>query len=146
MRPIVGFVPTGTVMDVEATVSADRRYVTMTIRPQVAQLAVSPPRSVPFSVGSGIGVQTSAEIELPEVALKDLQTTISCPDGGTLLLGGQKLAGEVEREVGPPVLSKVPVLNRFFTARGTTRDERTLLILVKPRIIIQREYESEAFP
>jgi len=146
MRPIVGFVPTGTVMDVEATVSADRRYVTMTIRPQVAQLAVSPPRSVPFSVGSGIGVLTSAAIELPEVALKDLQTTISCPDGGTLLLGGQKLAGEVEREVGPPVLSKVPVLNRFFTARGTTRDERTLLILVKPRIIIQREYESEAFP
>jgi len=146
LRPIVGFIPTGTVMDVEATVSADRRYVTMTIRPQEAQIGQTPPRSIQFAVGSGIGVATIAEIELPEVALKDLQTTVSVPDGGTLLLGGQKLSGQVEREVGPPVLSKVPVLNRFFTARGSTRDEQTLLILVKPRIIIQQDYETAAFP
>jgi general secretion pathway protein D len=144
MRPIIGYVPTGSVLDVEGTVSADRRYVTLTVRPQVAELQSI--ESVDFVVGGGIGVGTAAEIQLPEIAVKDLQTTVSVPDGGTLLLGGQKLAGEAEREVGPPVLSKIPVLNRFFTARSDVRDERTLLILIKPKIIIQREEEADAFP
>jgi len=143
LKPIIGYIPTGSVLDVEATVSADRRYVTMTIRPQVADLQGAP-RQIQFAVGSGLNVGTVATIELPEVALQDLSTTVTVPDRGTLLLGGQKLAGQVEREVGPPVLSKIPILNRFFTARGTVRDERTLLILVKPEIIIQREREEEA--
>ena len=35
-RPIVNVVSTGTTLDVEATVSADRKYVNMTIRPTVS--------------------------------------------------------------------------------------------------------------
>ena len=38
--------------------------------------------------------------------------------------------------------SSGPILNRLFTNRSTVRDERTLLILVKPTIIIQREEEE----
>ena len=83
-------------------------------------------------------------IDLPTVAIQDLQTTVSVPDGGTLLLGGQRIAGEMDREMGAPVLSKVPLLNRLFTNRMKVRDEQTLLILVKPRIIIQRDEEELA--
>jgi general secretion pathway protein D len=71
---------------------------------------------------------------------------VSVPDGGTLLLGGQTISGEVEREAGVPVLSKVPFLKRLFTNRSISRDQRVLLILVKPTIIIQREVEAESFP
>ena len=45
-----------------------------------------------------------------------------------------------------PVLSKVPILNRFFTNTSKVKDERTLLILVKPTIIIQSEEEELLFP
>jgi len=144
LQPIIGFIPTGSVLDIEATVSADRRYVTLTVRPQVAQLLDI--TTVDFTVGGGIGIGTAASISLPEVEVKDLQTTVSVPDGGTLLLGGQRFARSTEREVGPPILSKVPVINRFFTTRGEVRDESTLLILLKPKIIIQREEEEAAFP
>jgi general secretion pathway protein D len=75
-----------------------------------------------------------------------LATTVSVPDGGTLLLGGQTLAGEIERESGVPILSKIPFLKRLFTNTGTAKDEQVLLILVKPTIIIQREREQEQFP
>ena len=85
-------------------------------------------------------------LELPEVTTQTLETTVSVPDGGTLLLGGQKLSGEVEREMGVPILSKIPIINRFFTNRGKVRDEETLLIMVKPKIIIQREEEEKYFP
>ena len=70
----------------------------------------------------------------------------SIPDGGTVLLGGLKQVGEVEIEAGVPILSKVPVMNRFFTNRSTVKDTRTLLILMKAKIIIQDEAEEEAFP
>ncbi|MBL7132742.1 MAG: FecR domain-containing protein [Phycisphaerae bacterium] len=74
-----------------------------------------------------------------------IDTLIYIPDGGTLLLGGLNRGWETGREIGVPLLSKVPILNRLFTNRGIARDDETLLILVTPRIIIQRE-QGERFP
>ena len=78
---------------------------------------------------------------MPTVSVQDLQTTVTVPDGGTLLLGGQKIAGEVQQEMGAPVLSKIPIINRMFDNRAIVRDERTLLILVKPKIMINEQAE-----
>ena len=72
--------------------------------------------------------------------------TTSVPDKGTALLGGQREKDEYETEVGVPVLSKIPYINRFFTNRITTTEERTLLILIRPEIIIQTENEDILFP
>jgi len=145
--PEPAYVNTGTVLDVEATVSADRRYVTLTVRPQVTLLNNFSTYVVTAAgtdaAGNPLG---SGFLQQPNVTVQRLETTVSVPDGGTLLLGGQKLAGEVEREQGVPLLSKVPVINRAFTNRGTVRDEQTLLILIKPKIIIQREEEERQFP
>jgi type II secretory pathway component GspD/PulD (secretin) len=70
---------------------------------------------------------------------------VSVPDGGTLLLGGQKLAGEVNKESGVPGLSKTPILGRLFSNRSKVKDQDILLILVKPSIILQDEAEREYF-
>jgi type II secretory pathway component GspD/PulD (secretin) len=56
------------------------------------------------------------------------------------------LAGEVEREAGVPVLSKIPFLKRLVTNTSTAKDEQVVLILVKPTIIIQHEQEQRQFP
>ena len=85
-------------------------------------------------------------VQLPDISTQAVECTVSVPDGGTILLGGQKVASEMEREMGVPILSRIPVLNRAFTNRAKIRDEETLLILVRPKIIIQKEYEEEAFP
>ena len=66
--------------------------------------------------------------------------------GGTLLLGGETIAGEAAREQGLPVLSKIPFLKRLFTNTSNAKDEQVALILVKPTILIQREQEDKAFP
>ncbi|MCK4275633.1 MAG: hypothetical protein KAX78_03910 [Phycisphaerae bacterium] len=124
----------GTVLDLEATVSADRRYVILTLHPQVSEL-------IGFREIEGLQF-----VELPEQFIQSVQTTVSIPDGGTLLIAGQKRSAEVEREVGVPLLSKIPIINRAFTNRGKIRDEETLLILIKPKIIIQPEEEELRFP
>ena len=93
--------------------------------------------------GNGIATGT---IQLPTVTITRVQTTVTVPDQGTLLMGGQRVVNEYITETGVPVLSKIPVLNRFFTNRIETKEEQTLLILIKPTVLIQSEEEEKAFP
>ncbi|MFM7809614.1 MAG: hypothetical protein ACKPEA_17060, partial [Planctomycetota bacterium] len=72
--------------------------------------------------------------------------SVSVPDKGTIMLGGQILMNELEVEVGVPVLSKIPIVNRFFTNRLTTRSEKTQMLLIRPEIMIQQEMEDDLFP
>ena len=138
----------GTTLNVEATVSADRRYVTLTVEPSVTTLNGFSryATTVTGTDPSGNPILGEGFIQLPNVTEQRLATTVTVPDGGTLLLGGQKLAGEIEREMGVPLLNKIPIINRLFTNRGMIRDEQTLLILIKPTIIIQHEEEEKQFP
>lgn len=151
--PTIDVIQSGVVLDVAATVSADRKYVTLTLRPQLSRIIGI--QSFPVFGGNngddgtgGGGTPTTGVgfIQQPEIEITEVRTSVSVPDGGTLLLGGTTLSGEVEREAGVPVLSKIPFLKRAFTNRGYARDESVLLIMVKPTIIIQREVEQENFP
>lgn len=147
--PQTGVIDSGAVLDVSATVTADKRYVTMTVRPGVTRLLDL--QTIPFSgggAGGGFGGGTAGQafIQLPTLSSHRVQTTVSVPDGGTLLIGGQKLAAETEVEAGVPILSKIPILKRAYSSRTQVKDEQTLLILIKPKIFIQSEQEELAFP
>ena len=85
-------------------------------------------------------------IQLPRIQVSIIRTTVTVPEGGTVLLGGLKQTGEVELEGGVPILSKIPILKRAYSSRAKAKDESLLLILVKPTIIIQEEAEEDAFP
>jgi len=54
-------------------------------------------------------------------------------------VGGLNNAAEIDIETGVPVISKIPLLNRFFTSRGASREKELQLILVRPEIIIRDE-------
>ena len=142
--PIISYGPTGTLLDIDATVNHDRRYVTMTMRPQVVRFEINdPPLSVGAGQAAGTLVQVNVPVYLPTITLQEVMTTVSVPDGGTLLLGGQRLGDQREREMGVPFVSKIPVINRAFTNKSMIKDEESLIILVKPSIIIQEERELD---
>jgi len=147
-NPIMGVVGSQTSLQVEAVVSADRRYVTLTVYPQIATVNGFSKFAVVTTATDANGNPLTGEgfIQQPNVSFQELQTTVSVPDGGTLLLGGQKLSSATEREMGVPILNKIPILNRGFSNRGSVRDEQTLLILIKPKIIIHNEQEQLQFP
>ena len=139
---------TGLSLQVQATVSSNDRYVIMTIEPSLSQLLSLQTFNI---AGANITGQTSSNtilpgfVQLPDTQITEVQTTVSVPDGGTLLLGGERLAGQTTIEAGVPVLSQIPFVNRLFTNRSTTKDNVVLLILVRPRIIIQKEFEKRQF-
>jgi len=140
--PVIGSIPVGATLDVKATVSADRRYVQLDLRPQVADTNVANWRQVPIEANAFGGIATFL-IDLPQVQVSDLKTTVSVPDGGTLLLGGNKRYGETEVETGVPILNKVPFLKRLFNNRASLRTNQNLLILIRPKILIQSEEEHK---
>lgn len=151
-QPITSPLNTGVIMLVRGTISADRRYVTTDITTQISQL-VRFRTGVTFAAVAGGGLNgggstaiPSGEFQLPEVQISSVSTTVTIPDQGTILLGGQRIVTEQEVESGVPVLSKIPVLNRFFSNRTESKSEQTLLILYKPTILIQSEQENKAHP
>ena len=139
--PTVGAIPVGVTLDVKATVSADRRYVQMDLRPQVADIEGFNHSTVQAAVPGGS--IASAVIDLPQVRVQDFKTTVSVPDGGTLLLGGTRQYLEGEAETGVPILSKIPIIKRLFNNRATVRRANNLLILMRPKILIQAEEEHK---
>ena len=59
----------------------------------------------------------------------------------TVLLGGLKRLSEGRNEFGPPILSKIPYVNRLFKNVGFGREATSLMMMVTPRIIINEEEE-----
>jgi general secretion pathway protein D len=81
-------------------------------------------------------------VQLPSFSFVTVTTTVSVPDGGTVLLGGIKRLSEGRNEFGVPILSKIPYINRLFKNVGIGRETQSLMMMVTPRIIIQEEEED----
>lgn len=147
--------PIGAQLSVTPVISADRRFVRLNLSPTMRNNASAtvPLFPVTFTnfhtldVGGG-NVQTGAPVivqmfvQQPTISQIQLNTTVNVPDGGTVLLGGLKTMAEARNEFGPPILSKIPYLNRLFKNVGYGREVSSLMIMVTPRIIINEEEEE----
>ena len=71
-----------------------------------------------------------------------VSTTVSVPDGGTVLLGGIKRLRESRKMNGVPILNKIPYVSRLFKNSGVGRETESIMLMVTPRIIIQEEEEE----
>ncbi len=140
-NPVVDVVRDGVVLDVRPVVSADRRFITMELRPTVMQLELPIPT---FTTTLGAGQPVS--IQLPNVTLQRVRTTITMPDGATVMLGGMKTAERQKQESGIPILKDLPLLGFFFSRKGTFIENRKVIILIKATIIMSEEHEPEVHP
>jgi general secretion pathway protein D len=136
-------VVSGPLLNVTPIITPDKKNVLLNIETVMREFITmqSYPIQLPVSSGFSGGVYT---ISLPETEISQVRTRVSVPDKATLLLGGQRVTVEVEKEAGVPVLSKVPFLGRLFSNRSKVKDNLILLILVKPTIILREEAENKA--
>ena len=93
--------------------------------------------------GASEVVKEGTTVQLPTFAFTTVTTTVSVPDGGTVLLGGIKRLREGRNEFGVPIMSKIPYINRLFKNVGIGREAQSLMLMVTPRIIIQEEEEEK---
>ena len=138
--PIIDTVQDGVILDVRPVVSADRRFITLELRPTIAELQ-RPIREVNTTLGS----QASVTIQLPELEIQRVRTSIPMPDGSPVLLGGLKVSDKKDYRSGVPIVNKIPLVSMLFERKGKFVSNRKLLILLKADIVIAAEHEpSEA--
>jgi type II secretory pathway component GspD/PulD (secretin)/tetratricopeptide (TPR) repeat protein len=138
----ISVVTSGVILNVTPTISSDKKYVILRITANVTNvLSLAPFTFTAAATGTS---EIPATIFVPELQVTQVQTRISVPDKGTLLLGGQKITDESELEAGVPILGKLPVIGRLFNNRSEQRSQKVLLILVTPTILLQDEREAEA--
>jgi type II secretory pathway component GspD/PulD (secretin) len=150
--PVNTIIPTGGVsLTVNAVISADRRFVRLSLVPTLTNLASAPVPLFPITTiitpifeGGAVGqpVPFTQFLQQPSFNTINVTTTVNVPDGGTVLMGGLKRLSEGRQEFGPPVLSKIPYINRLFKNVGYGRQSESLLMMVTPRIIINEEEEQ----
>jgi type II secretory pathway component GspD/PulD (secretin) len=129
-------------MMVTPTITADKKYVLLNIMTSLDDiLGFGTETTTAFT---SAGTMVSDTYELPITQQTQVQTRVSVPDRGTVMLGGLTLAAENEIEAGVPVLAKIPFLGRIFSNRSGIKDKQILLILVKPTIILKEEVEADA--
>ncbi len=145
--PQVNAINSGVTLTVTPVVSADRRYVRLTMLPNFTTInGFTTYASQTGAVGgSGLGggaATITGQIQLPNLTSNFITTTVTVPDGGTVLMGGVKSMTEQRIEYGVPVLSKTPLIDRLFRNVGIGRNSQSLMIMVSPHIIILEEEEE----
>lgn len=166
-QPVIVVLNEGTQLNVQGLVSDDKRFVRLTLVPffsqigdvdtftfQGRQTSNASSRTENDTNGDGVvdedddnnideenEIVEGTTVQLPTFAFTSVSTTVSVPDGGTILLGGIKRMSESRSEVGVPILSKIPYVSRLFRNVTTGRTASSLMLMVTPRIIIQEEEE-----
>ena len=169
-QPIITLIPNGTNLSVQATVSEDRRFVRLNLSPFFSEItdvqtftfdgATSTERSTDsvlddlLDLVDGGSIADAGDDELitetsgvtvqqPVVSFTSVNTVVSVPDGGTVLMGGIKRLSEQRTEQGVPLLSSIPYINRLFRNVGIGQEASNLMMMVTPRILIQEELEED---
>ena len=163
--PVIVVLAEGTSLSVQAVISPDRRYVRLTLVPFFSEIRdvneftfegsststedrtdsneeTAAGGTANSSSNNASNFTQGTTIQLPTFAFTTVTTTVSVPDGGTVLLGGVKRLDEQRDEIGTPFLSKLPYVSRLFKNVAIGRQTESLMLMVTPRIIIQQEEEE----
>jgi type II secretory pathway component GspD/PulD (secretin) len=143
--PVVRNFQEGIVLDVRPVVSSDRKYITIDVRPTVATLVGQTISTVIVNLGTTMAAAINSPIEIPEIQLQQTMTTVTIPDGGTILLGGLQERTYRKYVSTTPILGAVPFLKLLFTRTAEVDERRHLLVLLTGKIILLRDMEEEKF-
>ena len=151
LDPTITVLTFGSIIDVRPVVSSDRKYITLEVRPSSVQLQgvfteiIQAPRIFTNGGDNQGGVVTEAvgyPLEMPNVLVKTLRSTIMLPDKASLLIGGFQRSLRENTHSGIPFLSHIPFLGRLFSRNGTYDEDRKLFYLLHAEILDLNEKEA----
>ena len=146
-QPRIESADEGQLLAVTATISSDRKYITLRLHPDFQEVSI--PRTInvtgtqSVSTIAGITETTySLPLDMPTINKRKVRTTAVIPDDGVLILGGVATSHDIRQSRGIPVLSKIPILGRLF--RSDSKDQSTgdSMLLVHGKIVVFEELEA----
>lgn len=143
-------IPLGFKMTVQPVAAANHRSVKLCLNACMTKLQGEPivvPVFPPVDETGKFGC-CPPMLQIPKVAtVMRVDHTLDVPVGTTALLSNNwKRVREARTECGPPVVSKIPGLNRLFRNVGYGRETEEVVLMVTPRIVVQKEKEAKLEP
>ena len=133
-EPEIGNVPDGIIFDVQPFVSSDRRYITLVLQPQMRTLLNRATlQTGGMTYASGPFLQRS--VNLPDTELRSVATTVTVPDGGTMLVGGLSTVRQRSGEANVPIINRIPLLRYLFREWSQFDSRQSLIVLVTAEIV-----------
>jgi len=132
----------GVEWSVRPVISFDRKYITIRVRPRL--IAFDPENSqsridqrlVARDLGAGIVPEImDLEYLLPVLETTQLESFVTIPDGGTVLMGGLIADNKNTNISGIPLVSSIPFVGRAFRNEQRNHSQRNLVIMVQGKII-----------
>ncbi|MGD8501231.1 MAG: hypothetical protein PVJ86_11320, partial [Phycisphaerales bacterium] len=80
--------------------------------------------------------------EVPQMNVVSSKTHLTIPNGRTVLTVGQRMTREITKTSSMPTLRYLPLLGRFLGRHAKTREQHTILIMVKPTILPPEQAEE----
>lgn len=106
---------TGVTLDITPVVNAGNS-ISVTLHPSVSSLA-------------------GTAFNLPEIATRDTQTTVTLLDNQTLVIGGLIQDTYSKTDTKTPILGDIPLVGRLFHNVNITHNKNELIIVVTPHIV-----------
>jgi general secretion pathway protein D len=116
---------TGVLLDIKPTVHATG-YVDIEISQELSQQA-----------------NTEGSATNPTILNRNINTTVTLKDGGSVLIGGLISSSKTDGERGVPILGKLPLVGKLFRADNTEVSRTELMIMIIPYVLTTPE-EAEA--
>ena len=137
--PVIGVISAGIVLDVRPTIAQDRKTVSLELRPTIATIL----RPIAEFTSSLAGLTTPITIQLPELQVASVKTTVVVPDGGTVVIGGLKKLFNIDQRAEIPFLSDIPILSLLFKKQGEASENRDVILMVTATIIDANELKEK---
>jgi len=82
------------------------------------------------------GTQTISGVgEVPVISTQEINTTVTVPNNGTVVIGGLITKEKTTTESGVPILSDIPLLGNLFTSTSDKVEEKEIVIFLQPSIV-----------
>lgn len=107
---------TGVSLDITPVVNAGNS-ISVTLHPSVSSLA-------------------GTQFNLPEIATRDTQTTVTLLDNQTLVIGGLIQDTYSRTDTKTPILGDLPLVGKLFHGVNLTHNKNELIIVVTPHIMV----------
>ncbi len=75
---------------------------------------------------------------IPNIATRYIRTTVSSPNGATIVLGGLIMDNKQDNRTGIPVLSRIPVVGALFRSTNRSKMRQELIILMRPEVSLTK--------
>ena len=174
--PQVSVLNYGTVLDVIAIASADKKYITLTLRPTNSQVegwrrfgpalaAGAFPGGPVTQSGDSVGADAGTSVTtggtgnttviavnfslpaqnpmlIPEMRYESSQTSVTIPDGGSLVIAGMTTSSSGREHQGIPFLSHIPFLGRLFSTNARQESLLKQMLVVQADVVLFEEIEK----